>query len=92
MQDMKALRGRYKFPDNYIINMDETLIFFNMTRTCSIAKTGAQEVQVTRTNGGEKRVRFLVACCIPGQMLKPVVVFKGRTAFRSNCLIRSTYS
>ena len=54
MQDVKALRECYKFPDHLIINMDETLIFFDMPRAQTIAKTGAREVRVRGTKGGKR--------------------------------------
>ena len=80
MQDVKALREIHQFPDNLIINMDETPIYFDMPKAHTIAKTGAREVRVRGTKGGKKRVTFVVTCSAAGQMLKPMVVFKGKTA------------
>ena len=80
MQDVKTLRVTHKFPDNLILNMDETPIFFDMPKNCTIAKSGAREVRVRGTKRGKKRVTFIVTCSAAGQMLKPMVVFKGKTA------------
>ena len=81
MQDIKALRESHKFPDNLIINMNETPIFFDMQRAQTIAKTGVHEVRVRGTKGGKKRVvelTFVVTCSAAGQILKPLVIFKGK--------------
>ena len=80
MQDLKALRESHQFPDNLIINRDETPIFFDMPRTHTISKTGTWEVLVKGTKGGKRRVTFVVTCSAAGHMLKPMVIFKRKTA------------
>ena len=64
--------------------MDETPICFDMPRAQTIAKTGAREVRVRGTKGGKKRVTFVVMCSAAGQMLKPMVIFKGKTNLSCN--------
>ena len=79
MQDLKALTENHQFPDNLIIGMDETPIYFDIPKTHTISKTGTREVQVRGTKGGKKRVTFVLTCSAIGQMLKPMAVFKGKT-------------
>ena len=76
---MKTLRECHHFPDDLIINMDETPIFFDMHRPSTINKKGAREVRVQGTKGGKKRVTFVVGCSASGCMLKPMVIVKGKT-------------
>ena len=91
MQDVKALREGHKFPEHLIINMDETPIFFDMPKAQTMAKTGAREVQVIGTKGGEKRVTRVVTCSGAGQTLKPMSLNIRRKAgwTMSRCLHES---
>ena len=79
MGDAKALREHHRFDENLIINMDETPIFFDMHHSQTVSYKGVREVRVTGTKGGKKRITFAVTCTGGGQMLKPVVIVKGKT-------------
>ena len=79
MDDIKAVRERHNFPDELIINMDETPIFFDMPRQYTVHTKVAKKVRITGTKGGKKHVTYVVLCAAAGKMLKPMVIFKGRT-------------
>ena len=79
LDEVKILRERHNFSDELIINMDETPVFFDMPRQHTIHTTGAKEVRVSGTKGGKRRITYVVSCTASGQMLKPMVIFKGKT-------------
>ena len=78
MDEVKTLRQHHNFPDDLIINMDETPIYFDMPRSSTVSKKGAREVLIRGTKGGKTRVTYVVSCTAAGQMLKPMVIFKGK--------------
>ena len=79
MAEVKTLRERHNFPVTLIIKMDETPIYFDMPRSITVSKKDAKEVGIRGTKGGKKRVTYVVFCTAAGQMLKPMVIFKGTT-------------
>jgi hypothetical protein len=79
IDEVKTFREQHNFPDNLIINMDETPIFFDMPRSSTVTGKGAKEVRIRGTKGGKKRVTYVVSCSAAGEMLKPMVIFKGKT-------------
>ena len=60
MDEVKALRQRHHFPDDLILNMDETPIFFDMPRSSTVTKKGAKEIHIRGTKGGKKWVTYVV--------------------------------
>ena len=74
MDKVKTLRERHNFPDDLIVNMDETPIFFDMQRAYTVHQKGSRE------EGGKKRVTFVVSCAASSKMLEPMIIFKGKTA------------
>ena len=80
MDKVKTLRECHNFPDDVIVNMDETPIFFDMQRAYTVHRKGSREVSIRGTKGGKKRVTFVVSCAASGKMLKPMIIFKGKTA------------
>ena len=70
--NMKALREAHKFPDTYIINMDETPMYFNMPGNTTVNKKGCREVWI-RSTGAEKHcVTVILACTAARDMLPPI--------------------
>lgn len=57
MDDVKTLRERHNFPDDLIINMNGTLVYFDMPRSSTITRNGATEVQLRVIKGEKKCVR-----------------------------------
>ena len=55
MDEVKALLQCHNFPDDLILNMDETSIDFDMPRSSIVAKKDAREVCIRGTKGGKKQ-------------------------------------
>ena len=79
MDEVKALRQCHNFPDDLILNMDETPIDFDVPRSSIVTKKGAREIRIQGTKGGKKRETYIVSCSAVGQILKRMVIFKGKT-------------
>jgi hypothetical protein len=60
--------------------MDETPIFFDMPHNCTVTMRGAKEVRIRGTKGGKQWITYVVTCSGSGQMLKPKVIFRGKTS------------
>ena len=76
MDDVNTLRERHNFPNDRIINMEKTPMYFDMPRSSTITRKGDTEVRIRGTIGGKKRVMYVISCSAAGQMLKPMVIFK----------------
>ena len=79
MDEVKTMRQRQNYPDDFIINMDDTPIYFDMPRSSTVSKKGAREVHIQGTKGGKTWVTYVVSCTAAGQKLKSMVFFKGKT-------------
>lgn len=79
MEEVKTLTERHNFPDDLIINMDESPIYFDIPRSSTVNKKSAREVRIRGTKGGKKLVTYVVSCTAAGQVLKPIVIFQGKT-------------
>ena len=66
----------------YIINMDETPIFFSMTNTKTLAVTGSRTVNARQSKNASKRVTVAVSVTASGTVLKPMVIFEGKPSGR----------
>ena len=80
LDKIKTLRERHDFSEDLMVNVDETPIFFDMQRACTVHPKGAREVRIRGTKGGKRRVTFTVSCTASGKMLKPMIIYKGKTA------------
>lgn len=75
---VKEQRLRDEFEDRFIINMDETPVYFDLVPGKTIDFRGNKSVRI-RTSGSEKRhLTVLLAVSADGNMLPPMVVFKGK--------------
>lgn len=81
-ENMKALREAHKFPDTHIINMDETPMYFDMPGNTTVNKKGHREVRIRSTGAEKRRVTVILACTAAGDMLPPMVIFKGKRALK----------
>ena len=59
--------------------MDETPIWFDMPRGCTIAAKGTKQVRIRGTGADKKRISVVLTATATGEMLKPMVIFKGST-------------
>ena len=50
-----------------------------MTNSCTIAPKGSKQVRIQGTREDKKRITVVLAATTSGKMLKPMVIFKGKT-------------
>ena len=62
----------------FILNMDQTPVFFSMTPTTTLTERGSRTVNVRKSSGRTHRLTIAVAVTAAGQFLKPMIVFKGK--------------
>lgn len=68
-----------KYPLSLVGNMDETPAFFDMVPTKCITLKGKKEC-VVRSSGSEKKhLTVVLSATGDGEMLPPMVIFKGKT-------------
>jgi hypothetical protein len=70
------LVGRH---EDYIINMDQTPIFFSMTAKKTLERRGSRTVNATKSTSDTRRVSVLVTVTASGKLLKALLIFKGVT-------------
>ena len=61
----------------WILNMDQTPIFFTNHFKMTIEKKGAKAVNVLTSTGDTKRATFAPTICGDGSFLLPMLIFKG---------------
>ena len=65
----------------YIINMDQTPVFFSMHPLRSVDKIGTRTVNIRITKNGSQRATVAVCFTASGHQLKSLVIFKGKCIF-----------
>ena len=77
---------------DYIINMDQTPVFFSFGSKSTLDLIGTRSIGVTGTPhlGSTSRATCFLSCTASGKMMTPLVVFKG-TEFGSISRELSTY-
>ena len=73
--------GRHRHPD-YIINMDQTPIFFSMTPGTTLDQVGVRSVNVRTSTSSTVRVTLTVTITGSGKSLTPMMVYKGKPTGR----------
>ena len=68
--------GRHWHPD-YIINMDQTPIFFSMNPGTTLDQVGVRSVNVRTSTSSTVRVTLAVTISASGKSLTPMMVYKG---------------
>jgi hypothetical protein len=75
IRPLMALEDRDK---KWILNMDQTAVFFSMMLRTTIHKKGSKTVTMRDTKNGDSRVTVAVSITADGEVLKPFVVMKGK--------------
>lgn len=78
-QARQRLVGR---DQRFIINMDQTPIFFSMLPRTTLETSGARSVNVRTSTGSTMRVTVAVTVTASGLMLPPFFVYKGKPGGR----------
>ena len=79
LQEITAIRKLHQFNADSILNMDETPIWFDMPRNYTVTKTGERQVRIRGTGSDKKRISVVLTATASGKMLKPLIIFKGKT-------------
>ena len=79
-QDVYHIRQNNDFSYDLICNMDETPVFFDMVPSRVVEKKGKKSVRVRSTSSEKRRVTAVLACSATGEMLPPMIIYKGKTA------------
>ena len=82
VDNLRTLRETHHFPDTMIVNMDETPLYFDMPSSHSVHRKGCREVRVRSTGAEKRRLTIILACTAAGQMLPPMIIFKGKRALK----------
>lgn len=78
LQAVRLVRVGYNYPKELIGNMDKTPMYFDMSDNLTVDKRVTKTISI-RTTGAEKRhLAVVLAATADGQMLPPMVIFKGK--------------
>lgn len=69
--------GPHRDPD-FIINMDQTPVYFSMTPSTTLEIVGRKTIHVRKSTSDTKRATVAVTITASGRILPAVVVFKGK--------------
>ncbi|CAJ0848480.1 2066_t:CDS:2 [Entrophospora sp. SA101] len=58
--------------------MDETLVYFDMSRGLTISQKGEKTVHIKCTGNEKNRFTVVLTCAGDGSKLKPICIFKGK--------------
>ena len=83
LRSVREARKQSKYPDNMIINMDETPMYFDMTTNKTVNLKGAKTVSVRSTGADKRRLTAVLAATSDGKMLPPMIIFKGKRALKN---------
>ena len=71
-------RKRIDFALENIINMDETLMYFDMPGNTTVDKVGRKTVSVKTTGHERQHFTVVLACQANGKKIRPLVIFKRK--------------
>jgi len=66
----------------YIINMDQTPIFFSMQPSTTLAQVGQRTINVRTSTSSTMRITVALSVTASGEMLTPLIVYKGKPGAR----------
>jgi hypothetical protein len=75
----------------FIMNMDQTPVYFSMGPKKTLAKKGEKTVHVRTSTSDTKRATVAVTICADGTVLPSVVIFKGQPGGRIEKTEFATY-
>lgn len=64
----------------FVINMDQTPVYFSMTPTTTLNIRGARTVNIRSSSGSTMRVTVALTVTAAGTLLKNLLIFKGETS------------
>lgn len=67
-----------QIPNHFVLNMDETPIYWDMPMATTIASTGSSTVHLRRTHSETARISVLLTIAADGTKLPPYLIFKGK--------------
>ena len=75
---VRELRIEDDFEDDFIVNMDETPVFFDIVPSKTVNQMGSKSV-IVRTSGSDKRhITVMLAITASGKVLPTMIIFKGK--------------
>ena len=80
-----AVNQSYRECD-FIINMDQTPVFFSMHPSRSVDKIGARTINIRIAKNGSQRATVAVCFTASGHQLKSLVIFKGKCFYLARVL------
>ena len=75
----------------YIINMDQTPVFFSMVPNKTLNIAGARSINVRTSMGSTMRLTCAVTVSAAGDILRPFIVFKGKEPEKSGFPVDCSY-
>ena len=69
---------------NFIVNMDQTPVFFSMTPNSTLETLGARSINIRASSGSTMRVTLAVFVTANGETLPSYMIFKGKANGRIN--------
>jgi hypothetical protein len=67
---------------SFILNMDQTPVYFSMTPNTTLETRGVRSVNIRSSSGSTMRVTVAVTVTANGELLTPMLVFKGKPGGR----------
>lgn len=77
-------RNRRRQDPSYIMNMDETPLYFDNVPNRTVEQVGAKSVKVRTTGGEKKRCTVVLGITHTGEFMKTMVIFKGKRKLKLN--------
>ena len=77
--EVQKIRDNSDYPFEYVCNMDETPIFWDLVPNQVVDQKGKKTVRVRTTNSEKNRITAVLCCTAAGMLLLPFIIFKGKT-------------
>lgn len=79
------LRREHSYEHGQIGNADETPVYFDMPRACTVNEVGAREVKVRTTGYEKQRVTVMLCITADGCKLPPYIILKRKNMPKNEC-------
>lgn len=66
-----------RHPD-FILNMDQTAVFFSLVRRTTVQRSGTRTVSVRTSTSSTNRLTLSISITASGKVLMPLIVYKGK--------------